>query len=96
MTVVMAGAFLVALTSAEHPDTTLVRALSLVPFFSPLLMPVRVAGGSVGPWELAAAALLTVAVVAAVAWLAARLYADTALRGGARLPLRAALRRVAA
>jgi ABC-2 type transport system permease protein len=66
-----------------------------VPFFAPLLMPVRVAGGAVGAWELSAAALLTVGVVAAIAWLAVRLYADTALRGGARLPLRAALRRVA-
>jgi ABC-2 type transport system permease protein len=92
VTVVMAGAFLAALTSAEHPDTVLVHVLSLVPFFSPLLMPVRIAAGSVGAWELSAAVLLTVGLVAAVAWLAARLYADTALRGGARLPLRAALR----
>jgi ABC-2 type transport system permease protein len=92
LTLVMAAAFLVAMTSAQHPNSLLVHVLSLVPLFAPLLMPLRIASGAVDAWEIAVAVVLTLACIAATAWLAARIYAATVLRGGARLPLRSALR----
>jgi ABC-2 type transport system permease protein len=59
---------------ADNPDSTVALILSLIPFFSPVLMPVRIAAGAAPFWEIAAAlALLALAFIAAI-WLASRIY----------------------
>jgi ABC-2 type transport system permease protein len=90
---VMVAAFLTAMTAAERPDGLPARVLSLVPPFSPLLMPVRVAAGGVAAWEPAVAMLLALAAIAAAVRVAGAVYARSALHAGARIPLRAALMR---
>ena len=65
---------------------------SLIPLFSPVLMPIRVAAGDAPLWQAGLAVLLTLLSIAAIAWLAARVYANSVLRFGARIKLSRALR----
>jgi ABC-2 type transport system permease protein len=66
--------------------------LSLVPFFAPFLMPIRISVGGVAPWEMALALVLAVLTIPVLVWLAGRIYRNAVLRTGARVPLREALR----
>lgn len=66
---------------------------SLIPPFSPVLMPIRIAAGDVPLWQGVLAVALTLGAIAGVAWLGARVYANSVLRFGARIRVRDALRR---
>ncbi|HXZ99078.1 MAG TPA: ABC transporter permease [Candidatus Binatia bacterium] len=68
---------------------------SLIPVFSPVLMPIRLAYGDAPLWQSALAVLLTLSSIAGVTWAGARVYANSVLRFGARIKLSQALRRVA-
>jgi ABC-2 type transport system permease protein len=70
----------------SDPDNGLLRILSLIPFFSPTLMPMRVALG-VPAWELAVALVLTVLLVVALVGFAGRIYSNAVLRMGTRIRL---------
>lgn len=50
------------------------RIMSLIPFWTPMLMPGRIASGSVEPWELALATALMIAATTVVVRIAARIY----------------------
>ncbi|MGH2380685.1 MAG: ABC transporter permease, partial [Candidatus Limnocylindria bacterium] len=70
------------------PDAGWVGGLSVVPFFSPYLMPARMLLTSVGIVEiLLALALLAITLVAAI-WLASRIYSAGVLMYGQRVGLR--------
>ena len=58
----------------ESPDATISVVLSLIPFFSPILMMLRAAITTVPAWEMAAAFGLLVATFVAVIGLAGRIY----------------------
>lgn len=73
------------------PDNSLVAALSMIPIFSPTLMPMRVALG-VPAWQLAVSLVAMGVLIAALVWLAGRIYGNAILRTGTRVPLREALR----
>ncbi|GAB2853555.1 ABC transporter permease [Actinocorallia aurea] len=73
------------------PDGMTARVLSFVPFFAPILMPVRGALG-VPWWEQALALLPALAVIAALVWFAGRVYGYSVLRMGGRVSLKDALR----
>jgi len=79
-----------------NPDSLVAQVLSFLPPFAPVVMPVRVGLGQVGITEVALAVLLTVATTAVLVVLAARLYAGSVLRFGARVPLLEAWRGSAA
>ncbi|MCF6365775.1 MAG: ABC transporter permease [Bacteroidales bacterium] len=69
---------ILAIVSAQgivkNPDGTLAFWLSIIPFTSPIIMPLRVAMGRYEVWELLlSAGLLTGAFIATV-WLAAKIY----------------------
>lgn len=86
------GGYLVSFTALNAPDAGWVAVLSLVPFFSPYLMPARMLLTSVPASEiLFALALLVVTLVAAI-WLAARIYSAGVLMYGQRAGLRNVLR----
>lgn len=68
----------------EHPAATWSVALSLFPFFSPVLLMARAAGGTAQPWEIGAALLLLVAAVGGVTWVAGRIYRVGILMQGKR------------
>jgi ABC-2 type transport system permease protein len=72
------GGYFAAFTGLNDPDAEWVGVLSLVPFFSPYLMPTRMLLTSVGIGEvLLALALLAVTVVLAIL-LASRIYSGGA------------------
>lgn len=74
------------------PDSPLVQWLSYLPFTSPLIMPIRVALGSVADWQVAAVLLLNIAVIPVLVWFAGRVYSNAVLRTGGRIKLKDALR----
>ncbi|MDR7301470.1 ABC transporter permease [Haloactinomyces albus] len=76
----------------NDPESSLGTALSLVPGFSPVLMPMRIALGVAAPWEIAVSIVLSVLATAALLWLGGRIYSNAVLRTGARVKLSEALR----
>lgn len=76
--------FLLVQGVIENPDAGLSILASLVPFFSPLLMPSRMLVTRVPAWELAAALLLLVASILVIAWIAGRIYRVGILLKGKR------------
>ncbi|MCX5422394.1 ABC transporter permease [Streptomyces sp. NBC_00078] len=90
----MAAPFILGITLlTKDPANPLIEALSLVPPFSPVLMPARIAMGTAPLWQPALAALLTLAAVAVLVRLGGRVYSNSVLRNGARVRLREALSR---
>lgn len=73
------------------PDGTLVTVLSLIPVFSPTLMPMRMALGAPG-WQIALSLTLSVLLVAALVQLSGRVYRNAILRTGTRVRLTDAFR----
>ena len=76
----------------NDPDTTLVRVLSQIPFFSPFMMPVRDAFGSLAPWEMPLAIAITLVTIPLLVLVAARVYQRGVLHTGGRMKLTDALR----
>ena len=58
----------------DNPDMPLIAALSQVPFFSPVMIPVRLVQGSVPAWEIALAIVLLVAGCWAMRIVAGRIF----------------------
>lgn len=93
VTVTLLLGFVVGLNlMIADPDGTATTVLSLVPLFSPILMPGRIAVGAASGWEVAAALAMTAATVAGGVWLAGRVYRNAVLRTGSRIRLGDALR----
>jgi ABC-2 type transport system permease protein len=59
---------------AQDPDSTFSIITSLIPFFSPMLMPVRVAMTSVPLWEYSLSIVLMSATFLGLIWLSSRIY----------------------
>jgi ABC-2 type transport system permease protein len=76
----------------SDPSNGLVAIMSLIPFFSPMLMPMRIALGVAPAWQVALSIGLTLALIVVLIWFAGRVYSNAVLRMGSRVKLRAALR----
>lgn len=76
--------FILAITGLETPDAGWFRAAALFPFFSPILMIVRITLGVAALWEVAVSTLLLVVTLAACAWLTGRIYRVGILMKGKR------------
>ncbi len=85
------GAYIAAIGTTGEPGGGIARILSFVPFFTPLVMPIRMAAGEAPAVEVAAAMAVVVVTIVVVVRLAARVYAGGALRTRGRLKLREAL-----
>jgi len=92
MTMLMTVTYLVAYFAAIQPSSSIARILSLVPPFSSMVMPVRMAGGEVLAWEIALAAVLMLLATVGILMLGARVYSRAVLRTGARVKLSEAVR----
>lgn len=92
MMVVVFGYVLGISILPSDPDNRLCEVLSLVPLFSPTLMPMRLAMGGVPAWQAALAVLLALATIPALVWLSGRIYRNAVVRTGARVKLADALR----
>jgi ABC-2 type transport system permease protein len=89
--VAMAGYF-ASFAGLNAPDEGWVKIVSLVPFFSPYLMPARILLTTPSAGEvLLAVGLLAVTVVAAI-WIASRIYSAGVLLYGQRVGIRSVLR----
>jgi ABC-2 type transport system permease protein len=76
----------------SDPGNTFVEVLSVIPVFSPTLMPMRLAMGGVPVWEAVVSVGLVVLMIPALIWFAARIYRNAVMRTGAKVKLRDALR----
>lgn len=74
------------------PDSPLVQWLSYLPLTSPLIMPIRVALGSVPDWQVAVVLAVNIALIPVLVWFAGRVYSTAVLRTGARIRLKDAFR----
>jgi ABC-2 type transport system permease protein len=74
-----------------EPDNGLLRLLSLIPLFSPTLMPMRAALGAPA-WEIWLSIALTMLLIVVLVRLSGRVYRNAVLRMGTRIKLRDALR----
>ncbi|GGS15457.1 ABC transporter permease [Actinokineospora fastidiosa] len=77
---------------SRSPSGTATTVLSLVPPLSPVMMPGRIALGVAPLWQIGLAMIMTLAAVAGLAWLGARVYTRAALSTGPRMRLRDAMR----
>jgi ABC-2 type transport system permease protein len=75
-----------------NPDNGLMQIMSLIPFFAPLIMPMREAMGVAPAWEVWLSVGLTVLTIVGLVWLAGRIYGNAVLRAGAKVKLSEALK----
>ena len=86
------AAYLVVFSVSADPGGAVATVLSIIPFFAPLLMPLRIASGVAPTWQIALSAVLLVGTAYAVLRVAGRVYARTLLHRGSRVRWKQALR----
>lgn len=91
--VVVLPAYFIAIFGTNDPDSVLVRVTSIIPPFSPFIMPVRAAATDVPAWEIALSVVLLLAATYGVIRLAGRIYSGAILSLGQRVSLRDAWKR---
>ncbi len=74
------------------PTNPIIVALSYIPFAAPMVMPMRIALGTVETWEILVSLALSLALIPVLVWGAGRIYSNAVLRTGARVRLREAFR----
>lgn len=85
LTMLVVGTYLVFFWVTANPTNPLAVALSIIPPFAVVLMPARIATGDAALWQFLLAVVLTLLEIAALNWLAARIYANSVLRIGTRV-----------
>jgi ABC-2 type transport system permease protein len=90
--VLIIGALFVAQFTASTPGSAASRIAGLVPFSAPLVQPLRMSSGAAEAWEVALAIVLTLALIALLVPLAARLYTGGVLQVSRKIGLRDAWR----
>ena len=66
--------------------------LTLLPPFTPLLMPGKIALGAASAWQIVASIVLTLLAISGLTALGGRIYRNAVLHMGSRVRLRDALR----
>ncbi len=90
--VLLLPAYAVAAASLTGTASPLLAPMSMVPIWSPLLMPFRIVTGDAAWWEVLVALVGSAAFIALLVWFGARVYRGAALRTGGRVSLREAYR----
>lgn len=85
---VLVLAFVSMFALLGDPNSGLSVALSLIPFTSPIAMPVRWAAGDLPPADLGVSLVLLAAAIVGVTWVAARIYRVGILMTGKRPGIR--------
>lgn len=86
--------YLAAFIGLNTPEATWVKLVSLIPLFSPYMLPIRMLLTSMEPWEWLVAGGLMVAFLLGALWIAARIYSAGVLLYGQRVSFRAMWRAV--
>jgi ABC-2 type transport system permease protein len=79
-----AMSFVLSTLAMENPNGVAVTILSLIPFFGPSLMFLRIAIGSAPAWQIAASITLLILTIVVVTWIAAKIYRVGVLMYGKR------------
>lgn len=87
----MPGYFL-AMVLYPFADSMLVKVASVIPLWSPMLMPARMAIGEAAWWEVGLAVGLLVISSLGLIWLGGRVYSGAILHIGRKVKLREAWR----
>jgi ABC-2 type transport system permease protein len=66
--------FFMSIVAAQSPDTGMAVAGSLIPFTSPLVMPIRAVAGSASVFEISLSLVLLIVTGMLILWLAAKIY----------------------
>lgn len=74
VTLLVAVAFFSIFSLLNEPNGTLAKVFSLIPFFAPIVMPVRYSLTSIPLYEVAISFAITVLGLFGVAWIAGRIY----------------------
>jgi ABC-2 type transport system permease protein len=92
VTMILVAGYIVAFPVVDDPASSLAVITSLLPFTSPIVMPVRVAVGEAGTAQIAASLGLLALSIALLVPLAARIYEGSILRMGKPMKVREAWR----
>jgi ABC-2 type transport system permease protein len=87
-----AASLVVSTLAMENPNGVAVTVLSLVPFFGPSLMFLRIALGTAPAWQIAASICILIGTIALVVWVTAKIYRVGVLMYGKRPTLPELLR----
>ena len=74
VTMVVAVGFISMFSLLNEPNGALAKTLSLIPFFAPIVMPVRYSLTSIGILEVLTSLGITAATMMLIAWIAGRIY----------------------
>jgi ABC-2 type transport system permease protein len=83
--ILLVAGYLLVYAALPNPTGPLATVCSLLPPFAPVLMAVRMAATDVPFWQVGLAVALTLASIVGLTWLAGRIYANAAMRLGARV-----------
>jgi ABC-2 type transport system permease protein len=92
ITLVMVATYLLSIWALGNPEADAVKALSFVPFFTPMLMFIRVALSNPAFWEVTLSIFLLAASCLFFAWVAAKIYRTGVLLYGKRPSVREMVR----
>ena len=95
VTLIIVAGFMAMFSLLNEPSGALARTLSMVPFLSPFVVPVRYSLAPIPLPELLLAIAITLLTMLAVVWLAGRIYRTGILMYGKRPSLRELVRWVA-
>lgn len=89
---VLVAAWIIALSvAAPDPGGTATTVFSFIPFFAPVIMPVRIAAGVAPFWQVAISVAIVLATIYVLAAVAGRIYRNSVLHIGGRVKFREAL-----
>ncbi len=87
ITMLIVATYLAFFWVVANPDNSLAVLLAVIPPFAPILMPARMATGDAQAWQVVVAVVLTIAAIAGMSTLAARIYSNSVLKVGSRVNL---------
>nr|WP_313778267.1 ABC transporter permease [Paenibacillus larvae] len=76
--------FFIASFGMQNPNSTLVTVMSFIPFFSPLIMFLRIGLSDPALWEILISIGIMFASIGILAWLSAKIYRAGVLMYGKR------------
>jgi ABC-2 type transport system permease protein len=85
ISILQIAGYLLMYATLPNPTGPLATFGSMMPPFAPILMPVRMAVTDVPLWQIGLAAVLIIASIGGLTWLAGRMYTNAAMRIGARV-----------
>ncbi|MVO99864.1 ABC transporter permease [Paenibacillus lutrae] len=84
VTILIIVAFMSAMFGLQNPDAPFVVVMSFIPFFSPLIMFLRIGLGTPAAWEIILSIGIMLGSIFALGWLAAKIYRTGVLMYGKR------------